>query len=124
MAQDQELNLELDLTPYDPRVIKKTLSDTDVSQQGKLNLPRQDFENFIIPEMAGDIIQNLGNGVKVKVLIYEEEYIVTLKRKSNRSYMLSAGWPALVKTNGFQTNDLIGLCWVSSSSRFYLQRII
>ncbi|XP_024006866.1 B3 domain-containing protein At1g10455 [Eutrema salsugineum] len=93
MAQDQELNLELDLTPYDPWVIKKMLSDIDVSQQGKLNLPRQDFENFIIPEMVGDLIQNLGNGVKVKVLVYEEEYIVTLKRKSNGSYMLTQNGP-------------------------------
>ncbi|ESQ32682.1 hypothetical protein EUTSA_v10005614mg [Eutrema salsugineum] len=113
MAQDQELNLELDLTPYDPWVIKKMLSDIDVSQQGKLNLPRQDFENFIIPEMVGDLIQNLGNGVKVKVLVYEEEYIL----------YAYAEWPALVKANGFQTNNLIGLCWVNSSRRFYLQRI-
>ncbi|ESQ28748.1 hypothetical protein EUTSA_v10019801mg [Eutrema salsugineum] len=72
-------------------VIKKTLCDTDVSQQGRLNLPRQDFEDLIIPDIAKDLVQNLGNGVKVKVFVVdEEEYIVTLKKKSNGSYILSA----------------------------------
>ncbi|ESQ47895.1 hypothetical protein EUTSA_v10022043mg [Eutrema salsugineum] len=122
--QDEELNLELGLALYDPWVIKKTLYDSDVSQQGRLNLPRQDFEDFIIPEMAGDLVQNLGNGVKVKALVVdEEEHIVTFKRKSNGSYILCAGWSAIVKANNFQTNDLIGFCWVNSSDRFYLQRI-
>lgn len=68
----QHLNLNLSLAPHDPWVIKKLLSDSDVRAQ--LILPKQEFEASIIPEMMGQVlVENLVNGVEVKIHIVEIE---------------------------------------------------
>ncbi|CAL9218613.1 unnamed protein product [Arabidopsis halleri] len=104
----QELDLELGLAPYDPWVLKKNLTESDLSLYGFVILPKQDFEK-IIPQMERGLVENLGNGVEVKVHIVEEGHEsdgghppLTLIKCSGR-YMLKGGWYNLVKAKGYKT---------------------
>ncbi|EOA37761.1 hypothetical protein CARUB_v10012600mg [Capsella rubella] len=122
----QELNLELGLAPYDPWIVKKKLTETDLSYGGSLILPKQDFET-ILQEMERRFVENLVNGVEVKVHIIEEghesdDYTLTLI-KCNSSYMLRGGWYNIAKSKGYKPNDEIGLMWDKWSRRFLFHLI-
>ncbi|CAH8255350.1 unnamed protein product [Arabidopsis lyrata] len=111
----QELDLELGLAPHEPWIVKKKITETDLRYGGSVILPKQEFETFIIPQMERGLVENLGNGVEVKVHIVEEghesnDYTLTLV-KCNGSYMLSGGWHNMAKANGYKPNDEIGLMW-------------
>ncbi|KAF3560999.1 hypothetical protein DY000_02013461 [Brassica cretica] len=117
-------------------MIHGSLTDSDLCYGGPLNLPKRDFESYILSEMENVMVQNLGssNGVEVKIYILEEgyeadDYTITLIKKT--SYKFIAGWSNIAKAKGYITGDEIGLLWdkiaensffVLSSSLFNCQR--
>ncbi|XP_010500793.1 PREDICTED: putative B3 domain-containing protein At1g51970 [Camelina sativa] len=121
-----ELNLKLGLAPYDPWVLKKNLTETDLHHGGSLILPKQEFE-AILREIGRGLVESLGNGVEVKLHIIEEghesdDYTLTLV-KGNGSYMLTGGWYTIARAKGYKPNDEIGLMWDKWSRRFLFHHI-
>ncbi|VVB00511.1 unnamed protein product [Arabis nemorensis] len=125
MAHLQHLHLKLGLGPHDPWVIKKWLSDSDV--HGQFVLPKHDFETFIIPVLPQVLVENLANGVEVKIHIIEEgheaaDHILTLIIYKGM-YVFKGGWSVLAREKGYKKDDEIGLMWDKWSSRFFLHHI-
>lgn len=124
MAHHQHLNLNLGLTPHDPWVIKKWLTDADI--RGQLVLPKHDFETSIIPVIPQVLVENLANGVQVRIHIIEEgheaaDHILTLI--IYRGMYVLRGWSDLAREKGYKQDDEIGLMWDKWSSRFFLHHI-
>ncbi|CAA0288051.1 unnamed protein product [Arabidopsis thaliana] len=121
----QELDLELGLAPYDPWVLKKNLTESDLNN-GFIILPKQDFEK-IIRQMERGLVKNLENGVEVKVHIIEEgpesdDYTLTLV-KCRGNCMFRGGWYNMVKAKCYKPDDEIGLMWDKWSRRFLFHHI-
>ncbi|CAH2038122.1 unnamed protein product [Thlaspi arvense] len=126
------MDIQLDLPPYDPWVVRKILTDYDTCYGDHLILPQSQFADFIIPEMKYSnpaMVQQIvsGNNVDVKIHIIEEgpqaaDYRVTLEIH-NHSYMISRGWSDIVKARDYKTGNEIGLMWENMLKRFILHQI-
>ncbi|CAL9214421.1 unnamed protein product [Arabidopsis halleri] len=119
MAKNNDINLELSLSQYvedDLWVLTKKLSDSDLCYRAQLYLPKQEMEQFILPEMENDLVRKLGAGVEVKVRdidsVNDDSYTVRLKVR-NGQYYLEKGW-RLIKND----KDHIGLFWDKLTGEF------
>ncbi|CAA7057556.1 unnamed protein product [Microthlaspi erraticum] len=127
----QEADLDLSLSQYDPWVIKKKLTASDTSMNGKLLLPRKELLDSIIPQMRQAMAQQIGteNGVEVKVHVIEEgneadDYTWILVKDIDNTYFLKRGWGPFARANNYQEGDVIGLMWDQSYERFLLHKIV
>lgn len=125
---DQELDTDLRLSQYDPWVIKKNLTDSDTSNNGKLYLPREGIAS-IIPQMRQSMVQQMGttSGVEVKVHIIDDvkqadDYTCRLARNGEGKHYFM-GWGAVVRDNRYKTGDEIGLMWDQSYERFLVHKL-
>ncbi|KFK35714.1 hypothetical protein AALP_AA4G027700 [Arabis alpina] len=117
-------NLELSLRRNVSRVVKKKLTWTDIGKNVRLYIPKNAFEQLIIPELPWELVENLVNGVEV--MIKDERdiaYHVTLiKFIRSGDYYFKNNWIKIVKDKGYKINDEITFWWDSSTGNFYLMR--
>ncbi|KAG7653787.1 B3 DNA binding domain [Arabidopsis suecica] len=124
MAKNNDINLELSLSQYvedDPWVLTKKLSDSDLCYRAQLYLPKQEMEQFILPEMENDLVRKLGAGVEIRLRdidsVNDDSYTVRLKVR-NGQYYLEKGWRLIKNDKGLKTGDHIGLFWDKLTGEF------
>ncbi|CAF2097265.1 unnamed protein product [Brassica napus] len=97
----------------DPNMIEKVLTDSDLSVNGWLILPKNKMEN---------IEKNMGfpmprNGVQVEILDNDKSYWVNLN-KHKSTYHIGSGWKKIRDDRGLKTGDIIQLYWKSTKFLF------
>ncbi|XP_050290317.1 putative B3 domain-containing protein At3g28853 [Quercus robur] len=117
------VSLELKLGLFDPWLIKKWLTFSDVNgEKSRLLLPKGLVEKHILSLMDARLIENIkNNGVRVAVLDWDtnSEQQLLFKQWRNGSYVLIGKWiTGFVRERNLKEGDEIGLYWDQSSSRF------
>lgn len=117
----ENFNWELSFQTNYLRVIKKKLKSHDLDRNGRLRLPKREFEQLIIPEMEWELIQNLKNSVEVIVKdVRGIAYHVTLIKYNNGDYYFLDKWKDIVRAKGLKLNDEITFWWDSLTENFYI----
>ncbi|KAI8524099.1 hypothetical protein RHMOL_Rhmol13G0123100 [Rhododendron molle] len=117
---------KLDLKPYDPWTIRKTLFKSDVDGSSRLLLGKDVVEKYVIPYIgpcsdregcANDVV--MGRKVSVFDIDTGTVHQLVLKKWLTKSFVLTSNWvKAFVSRRALEKGDEIGLFWDPWNARF------
>ena len=122
-AAPNGLSLELKLALFDPWVIKKKITFSDINgEKSRLLLPKDLVKRHILPQWDARSIENTKNGIQVSVWDFDtksEHQLLFKEWPSNGSFVFIERWiMGFVRRRGLKQGDDIGLYWDQSNSRF------
>ncbi|XP_050369223.1 putative B3 domain-containing protein At1g78640 [Argentina anserina] len=118
------LGLSLGSIDYNPWVIKKKLTASDLGDLCRLLVPKSSTQKHILPFMNKSLNERVHSSNGQTVTVYDSDMntkheLVFKYWQSAKCYVLQASWKKeFVNVRGLKEGDLIGLYWDARSSIF------
>ena len=120
--ESEEVSTELKLGLYDPWVMKKKITVSDIDSLSRLLIAKDLVKEHILPQWDTSFIEGIKDGVAVAVWDFDTstEHLLRFKQwSSNGSYVFNGMWNRdFVSRRQLKVGDEIGLFWDQSNSRF------
>ncbi|KAK4579095.1 hypothetical protein RGQ29_028959 [Quercus rubra] len=120
--ESEEVSTELKLGLYDPWVMKKKITVSDIDSLSRLLIAKDLVKEHILPQWDTSFIEGIKDGVAVAVWDFDTRTEHQLRFKqwsSNGSYVFNGMWNRdFVSRRQLKVGDEIGLFWDQSNSRF------
>ncbi|XP_030931232.1 B3 domain-containing protein At2g33720-like [Quercus lobata] len=119
--ESEEVSTELKLGLYDPWVMKKKITVSDIDSLSRLLIAKDLVKEHILPQWDTSFIEGIKDGIAVAVWDFDTKTEHQLRFKqwsSNGSYVFNGMWNQdFVSRRQLKVGDEIGLFWDQSNSR-------